>query len=1419
MEVGIKSAIVVETVECSVDVLKVISVESDSDYFEGFVENEVSKIGSYKRSSPEIFHVVSSNEVTQGVGEVFVIEPLSVEKSEDGKHPREHSELSDMEEMRIISGVTGEQDLGHRIGSRDVIVGVKYGGDRELSAIVSAVKELTDKADSDEVNVKSADTLMVTKEEILDVEETDPRLESAGERFVNQLLEEGLGSQEGEHEFLPEEFWKTGKIKPPTERPGRDLREAEDGYDKIPVDGTPDFILPEVEASAGAFDTEYESAQSSTLYSTDEQISGFVSDSRSIDRFSPFLSQESHRERVPHMFEAEKEVISDPALDNIFVKEDTGLVDVCSGETFGGFDIDEDHGEDTGIEKPEASISDHMQDNLLPKTVSVLPSLSSPSNFARKFISDAREEMGHVTQKSRKQRLLFETHVTETEVKELMSEVREVTRQIKQEVRELKPDLTPTPEGKESSILPPSESREFVELTDLGCIKEEQIVDFHEERPQRLFMSYERDDTVIGAVSVEEKLPVPGEEEADILKIVSDLETIQRVSPGTEVLQKLGAEKLDLTGENVSTSPVVRGSISQPLTQWMQGGDGIFEEQISDVSSTFMELNQMTSGETYFEKENMLHKSSTSLMEMQEETQTRSTVRLDSATCAISEGAVEVSDKDNDCLFETETEKHHASLNESERTHVSEFSMKQIPAKSGAESVDLSPSEHEGALPSKSLKKLQMRMSLDIDILDKHSFTEDKFEKLPVLEGDTERLEGEFVQGVPNVFDTLETTNIALSVMDISDGNLYHDGYVGEEIIQNKDSEVECSDFVTLEEETSLSYGTVAYGEEDIESHSPGPDGSVIHETNLGTEETGSSVVVETCAEVEFSTEIHLQEIEPLLPVDTNIVEGTQPSSTGKDVTPILQEEHVDKLMSVVEKSSSTPVILSPGLVYQSESGTLSQQELSWETSRKKESEGLIATSDSLFGMSADDIVMKDDLLEVTVTAGRTDSVRTEGKLFRTESGSTYLEFETGGTHSLCVCEDIVTSQPITLHGPDPSIIHHAEKVRQDAFHDESGKTKDSVKSTPKKKRSEKQVQTAKRATREPGTKILDDRKTITLRSKEPDKPAQVTAASSSGTASRYRGYMASTLSRDLKVERSVTERSLNFNRDISTKKRVTADREDSPSTSSPSKPPVPKEISAGAVPKSPQMISKSRRVESRSTSAEKEVRETVTRKQVSVSKHVKTTREDKLGNIRLTSRSLSDTTVRQRDTSSGDSTSSSVRQSRLHSTVRKTTAETEASQEHGRKSKREEHTKLMRTKTSDVRKDRKKAVTDLPTGECPSGAIADSKSKAKFKETLSELESSSEIDSGVVFQATLHSTEVTKIDDTMEVPVPSCAEIPTAVEHGITTSHITDFKDMHIAHTISLTVQPKPHGPTDDDDIPAWCHTASYFRGFHAYR
>jgi hypothetical protein len=211
--------------------------------------------------------------------------------------------------------------------------------------------------------------------------------------------------------------------------------------------------------------------------------------------------------------------------------------------------------------------------------------------------------------------------------------------------------------------------------------------------------------------------------------------------------------------------------------------------------------------------------------------------------------------------------------------------------------------------------------------------------------------------------------------------------------------------------------------------------------------------------------------------------------------------------------------------------------------------------------------------------------------------------------------------------------------------------------------------------------KKLDDHVTAFRSPKETDKCSQVTQVPSDGTVHRYRGYMASTLSRDLKVERTVAERTSYFSRDSPVKSRVITEREDASSTTSPSK------LSKGAVPKPPQTVTKSKRVENTSAFSENNVQETM--KHSYVSKHTKSTTsavttrsvvatEEKLVANLTNARSSTNTATHQKRPVTKDlPSSSSVRQARLSSTFKKSLPESDVSQERGGKIKRSEQDKV----------------------------------------------------------------------------------------------------------------------------------------------
>ncbi|PNF40821.1 hypothetical protein B7P43_G16581 [Cryptotermes secundus] len=288
---------------------------------------------------------------------------------------------------------------------------------------------------------------------------------------------------------------------------------------------------------------------------------------------------------------------------------------------------------------------------------------------------------------------------------------------------------------------------------------------------------------------------------------------------------------------------------------------------------------------------------------------------------------------------------------------------------------------------------------------------------------------------------------------------------------------------------------------------------------------------------------------------------------------------------------------------------------------------------------------------------------------------------------------------------------------------------------------------------------------------------------------------MASTLSRDLKVERSFAERSSYFKREP-IKRRVNTESEDSSSSASPSKPPVPKQVSTGTVPRTSETATKSRGVDSISTPPEKHVQETMTKKYVSISKRNKPTvsavitrstapREEKFVTSRPTS--TGNTTVPQKVSASSGSSTSGVKQSRLHSTVNKSPVECDASQDRGRKRKFGVQSKLTDSKALGRKKEQKRTATDSEIDESLSEEIPNSVFGIKLKNTASKLESHSMLDNGVVLEAMKYSTEQTMTDGTVAKPVHSSTEFPSSVENSVTISHLhnTDFKDIAIARTM----------------------------------
>jgi hypothetical protein len=1314
-------------------------------------------------------------------------------------------------------------------------------------------------------------------------EEESPSKEGAGESVVSEISVD-------EMEFVAVQ---KENVVSPTERVVREICACSDVAPGIPGTEEERHIVNE---------DGFVILSSFTSFSTGDQDLCLVLDSNSQSENVPssFLLVESHPEPVGPSGR-ERFVVSKLLLEKD-VEVDSQSVDGISEECIDDVEISCVPFEETGFDDCKVSVSDDSRSELHSDGVCVLSSLSSSSITASKDTCGATEEKDRVVQKSRKKQLLIGTHVTETEVKELMCEVREVTRQIKQEVRELKPDLTPTPEGKESSILPLSESREFVELTDLGCIKEEHIPFYvADERSQRAFQSYARDDTRF-RTAVDENISETGERDygffprsvdvalrvdtdivpsktSDVLTSVHDIEVTHIVSPTTEVRQKLGATEFELAGGFTDTVLDLGDIISEPPTRRVPEQDrrsdimlgaGIVEEQVGTISAALTEQIEVTSEECHAEKKEILDEESVFLIE----THTQSPVVLDYETPVICERIVavsvspEVPDRPTGSLSETEADKHQLSENESEVISAVDFPRDEMPSLSYIKKpLEVTPAEGGEGLPGKTRKKSEIDDILEINISDENSLPEGVLGKLPALEDKTEvqfppssivkeqgidrmqkmKLEFENSQYGPDVCetllvvdtydiheshaargsedykdlvfgdfpqeglreefaesgqsvgsryssvpDTLHLENVLPSAMEIGAQNLYYDSAVVTKVVQTKDTQDKCSEFRTAED-ASRSGATMADVEKHIvqESRSADTDVSIIDVTRLAEKGTDFSAYAEfEYADIQLSAGRELQETELSLLTGTDIsvtlkkeyisdtsfkdrqkLSETEPSSAAEDITCVVREKSLEESASVIERRFSCLDILSPDfveppqLVSLNESQISSQYEQSWETAMETATEGPIETSewklesDSCFGISADDIVMKDDLLEVTVIAEKAGSV---------------------GTDSHC-----------------------AENVAEDLSQEAGAVRKESVKTKSKKKLPERQVQreaTVKRAAKAPTTvtttKKVDDRATMTRRSKEPDKIQQDIAVSSSGTVSRYRSYMASTLSRDLKVERSVAERSSYFNRESSVKRRVTTEREDSFSSTSPAKQPVPKQITTGAVPRSPQMITKSRRVESRSSSAEKEVQGTVAKKQVSISSHTKpstsavttrsiVTREEKLVSSRTTARLASDITVYQKTSTSRDSSSSSVRQSHLQSSVKKLSAESDASQERCRTRRRKEPSKLTDYKRSDIIQQKRRADTDPGRDESP-GPVPDSKLKTKVKEI--ELESRSELDSGDVSKPTAHSAEVSKTDDTVAVPVASSTRITTPAEHGIATSHshIADFKDIAVPHTLS---------------------------------
>jgi hypothetical protein len=842
--------------------------------------------------------------------------------------------------------------------------------------------------------------------------------------------------------------------------------------------------------------------------------------------------------------------------------------------------------------------------------------------------------MGRVTSTSRQQQLLIESHVTETEVKELMCEVREVTRQIKQEVRELKPDLTPTPEGRESSILPLSESREFVELADLGCIKEEHaVLDFDEKCSQSAILSNATHDICFDTTSPDEKLSqtvkvhygsfppsklvefkVKGDAEAceqsDILTTFSDIGVLRILSPATQVEQKLSTLECQLPGgnmvdvEDVVAEPSTLGP-GQDRTPESAPEDCICEEQIGTLLDTCPNLSKVTSGVSGIYKE-MLDKSSVSGIE----TLTHSALGFGHIPPAVSGASAKILDEPSEPQFETRADLRENDLEPIFLTHSprrairDDYCIKEPP--------DIVPKEAVDSLSNKTPKKLPIDSGLSIDILDEHCLSEhtlgnlhtpetrDKLRFAPssmiikeertgliqrmklkleepqcgtdvcknllptdshdirdsqtlfgndeytdfVFEVVPEReLKGEYADSGQNItsrhacgFDT--PAKIPRSPVDISIPSLFDNAVITKIEVQSRDLEAKCSEFIT-EKETPLVHVTVADVEKSLiqESHSGSTESFVHLARDLPAEEARSSSLTKMeSSDLDLPVETKLQETELSVPRSTDIsltvedvtshtpledrhfLAKAKPVSAAKDVTTLTREPHMEVFMPIV----SPGVFATPTFVSQTKSQVLSEEEQTLDMARRKatdfpaELSDWTVESDNLFGIAADDIIMKDDVLEVTVSTEKVSGVVSDGKLFRGESGATDVEYETGVTRSTCVCESLVSSQPVTIYDPSPSIGRHGEKDTEEASHDESSTRKESVKTKTKKKLSERQAQrenAIKKSTREPvtpsATKRADDHLIAMQRTKEHDKLSHVAEVSSSGAVSRYRGYMA----------------------------------------------------------------------------------------------------------------------------------------------------------------------------------------------------------------------------------------------------------------------------------------------------------------------
>ncbi|CAG2063740.1 unnamed protein product, partial [Timema podura] len=225
-----------------------------------------------------------------------------------------------------------------------------------------------------------------------------------------------------------------------------------------------------------------------------------------------------------------------------------------------------------------------------------------------------------------------------------------------------------------------------------------------------------------------------------------------------------------------------------------------------------------------------------------------------------------------------------------------------------------------------------------------------------------------------------------------------------------------------------------------------------------------------------------------------------------------------------------------------------------------------ILTSHSVFGVSSEDIVMTDDILKVTLTEDNGDmqDCKTEGKILKTKSGTTYVELDSCDKKSICFCEDVISSVSLSF-APQPST-SFSEKVDEDAVSDYSGdvskenKCHDFHSDKNNKERYSKVISVDKQNKLSAydinlGTRKIDDRASTPHKVRiDKTSPFTIPTGAISKYETRHKGYMASTLSRDLKVEHSVAERNAYFSRESSLKRHISDRDESTSSSSSPTK-------------------------------------------------------------------------------------------------------------------------------------------------------------------------------------------------------------------------------------------------------------------------